>query len=394
MISGIVKVLFFFLIKILPKKKNLLVFGDRAGLRFADNSRHLFLYLNKYKNKYRCIWITKDRKIIEFLNKNNFEAYKQNSLKGIYFCLVANWHLYNFVEDDISSKITLYSKSILLWHGVLPKKVNEIKHRENFINNFIFKKIEKYFVYPNKELAETFLNRFPAYKYTHLQSNLPRNLILENKLSCIHSESEKDLINKIETSKKKVFGYFPTWREDGVEIFRDLKSNEQLEKLNFILKKNKSLLILKKHMNSEKKDGDRRYNPQIEKIINFLKEKDSIIFADYDVDLNSILSKCDYLITDYSGVVFDYLYLNRPIIFYVPDYDEFKRNNGFEVNVIEKNIGQIAKNIDELGTIISELSKNNSENFIKLQNMEILRKKIFNPSNNGIENIIKIIERT
>ena len=50
MISGIVKVLFFFLIKILPKKKNLLVFGDRAGLRFADNSRHLFLYLNKYKN--------------------------------------------------------------------------------------------------------------------------------------------------------------------------------------------------------------------------------------------------------------------------------------------------------------------------------------------------------
>ena len=118
------------------------------------------------------------------------------------------------------------------------------------------------------------------------------------------------------------------------------------------------------------------------------------IIADYDVDLNSILSKCDYLITDYSGVVFDYLYLNRPIIFYVPDYDEFKRNNGFEVNVIEKNIGQIAKNIDELGTIISELSKNNSENFIKLQNMEILRKKIFNPSNNGIENIIKIIERT
>ena len=151
MISGIVKVLFFFLIKILPKKKNLLVFGDRAGLRFADNSRHLFLYLNKYKNKYRCIWITKDRKIIEFLNKNNFEAYKHNSLKGIYFCLVANWHLYNFVEDDISSKITLYSKSILLWHGVLPKKVNEIKHRENFINNFIFKKIEKYFVYHNKE---------------------------------------------------------------------------------------------------------------------------------------------------------------------------------------------------------------------------------------------------
>ena len=41
-------------------------------------------------------------------------------------------------------------------------------------------------------------------------------------------------------------------------------------------------------MNSEKKDGDRRYNPKIEKMINFLKEKDSVIFADYDLDLNSI----------------------------------------------------------------------------------------------------------
>ena len=45
----------FFIIKIIPKKKNLLVFGDRAGLRFADNSKHLFIYLNKYKKRFRCI---------------------------------------------------------------------------------------------------------------------------------------------------------------------------------------------------------------------------------------------------------------------------------------------------------------------------------------------------
>jgi len=394
MIRDFIKILIFFIIKIIPKKKNLLVFGDRAGLRFADNSKHLFLYLNKYKNKYRCIWITKDEKIIKLLNDNNFEAYKQNSLKGIYFCLIANWHLFNFVEEDIDSKITLYAKSILLWHGVLPKKVNEIRHSKNFVNNFIFKRTEKYFVYPNKELAEPFLNRFPKYKYSLLQSNLPRNLVLENKLNYFHSDSEKSLIKRIETSEKKIFGYFPTWREDGLEIFRDIKSNEELENLNSTLKKNKSLLLLKKHMNSEKKDGDRRYNSKIEKMINFLKEKDSIIFADYDSDLNSILYKCDYLITDYSGVVFDYLYLNRPIIFYVPDYDEFKKNIGFEINIIEKNIGKIAKNIKELGNIISEISNNSLENFYKLETKENLKEKIFNPSNNGIENIIKIIERT
>ena len=47
MLKDIIKILFFLLIKSVPKKNNLLVFGDRAGRRFADNSRYLYLYLNK-----------------------------------------------------------------------------------------------------------------------------------------------------------------------------------------------------------------------------------------------------------------------------------------------------------------------------------------------------------
>ena len=275
---------------------------------------------------------------------------------------------------------------------MLPKKVSKISHSTNFVNNFIFKRTEKYFVYPNKELAKPFLNRFPKYKYDLLQSNLPRNLVLEKKLNYFHSDTEKSLIERIDRSKKKIFGYFPTWREDGLEIFRDIKSNDELENLNSTLKKNKSLLLLKKHMNSEKKDGDRRYNPKIEKMINFLKEKDSVIFADYDLDLNSILYKCDYLITDYSGVIFDYLYLRRPIIFYVPDYEEFKKNVGFEINIIENNIGKIARNINELSDIISDKSKNDIGKTDQIENKNNL-KKIFNTNNDGIENIIKILER-
>ena len=55
MMRDFIKILIFFIIKIIPKNKNLLVFGDRAGLRFADNSKHLFIYLNKYKKRFRCI---------------------------------------------------------------------------------------------------------------------------------------------------------------------------------------------------------------------------------------------------------------------------------------------------------------------------------------------------
>ena len=39
------------------------------------------------------------------------------------------------------------------------------------------------------------------------------------------------------------------------------------------------------------------------------------MFADYDIDLNSILANCDYLITDYSGVAFDFLYLKNQLFY-------------------------------------------------------------------------------
>ena len=391
MINGLLKLILFFFINIFPKNDKILVFGDRAGLRFADNSRHLFLYINKYHKEFRPIWITKNKEVYSYLKKNNFEVYYSNSLRGIYFCLIANWHLFNFVEDDISKNITTYSKCILLWHGVLPKKVNKIEHKLNHINNFIFKKIKKFFLYPNKKLSQNLLNRFPKYKYELLISNLPRNIILKNEKDLYHTQNELDLIHQINKSKKKIYGYFPTWRQDGLEMFRDVTDLSQLDNLNLILEKNHASILLKKHMNSEKKDGDRRYNPSIENLMQKLKSLNNFIFVDYETDLNSILFKCDYLITDYSGVVFDFLLLDRPIIFYIPDYESFRKNNGFELDIIEKKIGSTAINLHQLkNLIVKNESIDNSE---MIKNRNNLLNEIFSKNNNGIKNILDILNK-
>ena len=146
-------------------------------------------------------------------------------------------------------------------------------------------------------------------------------------------------------------------------------------------------------MNSEKTDGDRRYNPEIEKIIKKLDTYKSFIFADYDIDLNSILNKCDYLISDYSGVIFDFLYLNKQIILYVPDYKDFLLNNGFELNPIKSKISKVVNNIDELIELIRNNEiKNNEDNKI-YENKLILREKIFSTKNNGISNILSILKK-
>ena len=63
MLKDLIKIFLFLIIRIIPKNKKLLVFGDRAGRRLADNSRYLFFYLNKHHKEFQCIWITKDKKI-------------------------------------------------------------------------------------------------------------------------------------------------------------------------------------------------------------------------------------------------------------------------------------------------------------------------------------------
>lgn len=391
MLENIVKLILFFLIKIIPKSKNILVFGDRGGRRFADNSRHLYLYLCKNHHNFRCVWITKSTEIFKLLKDLKYEVYYSNSFKGIYFCLIAKWHIFNFIEDDINKYITTFSNSILLWHGVLPKKLNTINHRSNIVNNFIYKSLKKYFVYPNENLAQNIINRFPKYKYQLLLSNLPRNIHLENNKKTFLTKNENEIVKKIEFSQKKIYGYFPTWREDGLEIFRDVKNLEKLDDLDVALKNANSIIILKKHMNSEKIDGDRRYNPEIEKMISKIKNLQCFIFVDYDIDLNSILTKCDYLITDYSGVAFDFLYLKKPIILYVPDYEEFLSNIGFNLNIVEKKISNVVKNLQGLVDLIKSNKIDNIE-IETFNKMSKVKDEVFPIKNNGIANIIKKLE--
>ena len=191
---------------------------------------------------------------------------------------------------------------------------------------------------------------------------------------------------------KKIFGYFPTWRQDGLELFRDIAELKKLEELNKALKKTNSIMIVKKHMNSDKKDENVLYNNKIEKLTNYLLNLESFVFADYDFDLNSILDICDVLITDYSGVIFDFLYLNRPIITYTPDYEEFNSNIGFMFDPTKYEFTFNANNFDQLKNLILNFKAiNNKFKNLHEINRGLVKNKVF-IKNSGIEEIVEFID--
>ena len=198
-------------------------------------------------------------------------------------------------KDDINLEITKLSNNINLWHGILFKK---LKHNNysNILNRLILDLsnlfLKKYIFYPNKIYSKHLLNHYPKKKYELIVSNSPRNVVLAKESfkdkKIYFTKKEKKISAKLQKTKKKIIGYFPTWRYDGMEIFPETLKKDSLIRLNDFLVKNNFLLIIKKHPNSFKEDNHRFYNEESEKIFKILDNLKGFFLLDYDVDLNSI----------------------------------------------------------------------------------------------------------
>ena len=282
----------YFLIIILklfiPTDRNLIVFGHRAGRRFGDNSRSLFIYINNKIKEKNCIWITKSKSVLDSVKKLGYKSYYHNSLLGLYFSLRAKWHIFDCTEADINEPITKLSNNINLWHGILFKKLKN--HKNNNFTKIIFNLtnlfLEKYIVYPNKFYSKHLLNHFPKNKFKLIISNSPRNIFMYNnnnvKLKYYKTLKEKKICNYLKSSKKKIIGYFPTWRFNGMEIFPQKIDNFKFKELSKFLVKNNLVLVIKKHPNSFFEDKHKLYNKDLEKIYRQLSKLKGFYLLDYD----------------------------------------------------------------------------------------------------------------
>jgi len=117
-------------------------------------------------------------------------------------------------------------------------------------------------------------------------------------------------INETALSVEKIVLYAPTHRENDTTRFFPFRYNK--EDLNKILEDNKAIILLRTHVNDSKAE-----------IFDYSKHR-RIIYWDQNKypDLYNYLHLMDVVITDYSSLYSECLYLHIPMIF-VP-YDEFE----------------------------------------------------------------------
>ena len=334
---------------IIPKDRNLWVFGAWSGERYADNSKYLFEYINKNYSEIRAIWFTRNKDVYKLVKSKGYEVYYGYSLQSVLLGLRASCSI--FVQSNLSDCMPFLNnkktKLVQLWHGIPLKKIgyddNLSTHRERrfLLRNIVFPFLKENYSFIIANSNEDEGNFITAFRNKSVKiTGYPRNDLL---------------FQKVKRGKFCNIIYLPTLRGNtGDEI--DLFSNFgfDVSKIDDFLLKNHCILNIKMHpVNQPNKEMLEQI--KIMNNINFIIEKDA----------TEMLMFADILITDYSSVYFDYLLTDKPIIFAPFDYDDYiRKGREFYYNYDEVTPGPKCKDWNEILTWIEKF-KNDPTLFSK-----------------------------
>lgn len=97
------------------------------------------------------------------------------------------------------------------------------------------------------------------------------------------------------------------------------------------------------------------------------------------IDTNELLAAVDLLITDYSSIFFDFLPLERPVIFYMPDQEEYENERGLYLSNDELP-GEVTTTIEDAAALVTDFLQDGFSLHQKHQNA----KDRFCPSEDGL----------
>lgn len=362
----VIKTPFYFILRILllisyivPKNKNIWLFGSFGG-SFNDNAKYLFLHICENHPEIKAIWISNNKNTVKFLQDKNFNSYYKWSIKGLFYSFIGKVYFYNAYISDINTWTHGNAVKVNLWHGTPMKKI-EFDISRGTISHIFNNSIKSKFFYPNqytkadyilstsKKVSEIFSSAFRLDISQCLEFGYPRNDILtyqKNKvidfIKKYEPASSFKLVNTLE-KYEKIYVYMPTWRDDGSDFIKESKID--FEVLNKVLAEKNYCLILKLHNNT--------------KLPIDLNDFENIILFDNKADIYPLLPFTHTLITDYSSIYFDYKLMDKEVVFFCFDKDEYikDREMYFDYNEIIK-YELVANSFEKL---ISVIRQNNQE---------------------------------
>lgn len=347
--------------EIYPKDKKMVLIGIPNASFYNDNSKYFFEFLyEKDSIDFNFYLLTKNKKLYTKL-KNQFGHHiiYAFSFEALSIYLRSKFVLITNGNGDIFPFLPTNKKQIVInmWHAITFKNVGYLSkvNVQGKINLNL-----NYFLVSSETERESMMRAFRYQKETFKIFGLPRNDIYFNQKNATPQAKEKTTIL-----------YLPTFRDFApTEFFpfADLDKNE----LTHFLSTNNIEIIIKPH----KRDSTNQRLLDIVKDNPSIRIKTSIV---NDIDIQQMLLDCDILLTDYSSVYFDFLLLDRPIIYIPYDLEHYLEERGLLFDFDEVTCGDKVFTQKEF----IESIKNNIENPAKDRELRAAVTQVFHQYNDG-----------
>lgn len=330
-----VKSIWYYIFRVFPINNNKIVISNYSGKGFGDNGKYIALELLNRDMKIDIIWLIK--KDIDYNFPIGIRAVEDNTISSIFELATAKIWIDNCRKrPEVRKRNGQYY--INTGHGGIPLKKVEKDAEDNLSFEYILRaKNDSKMVdlmTSNAKFRTTILKNSYWYSGEVVECGSPKIEVLLN--------VDNAIIKKVRNyfnlnSNVKILLYAPTFRKSG-----------SLEAYDIDFYKLKDSL--------ENKFGGcwrilLRLHPNLSGMNDKLKYKESFIDATLYPDMQELLMSSDILITDYSGTMFEYLYIKNPVFLYANDIEKYDR--GFYFKFSDLPFPLAAKN-DELIEIIEK----------------------------------------
>ena len=362
------------------KKKNIILLAN--GLKTYDgNTKYIYEYLKNNKNyvkNFEYYWVTSNIKEYRRLKEVENNVIFSYSIEGLIKIIQSKIYIVTIGINDIIDGLYNSKKSIIIqtWHGI-PIKTLGLLANKYYSKNDINKQINRcfpenaYVLSSSSYIESIFSKCFKVAPEKFLKFGYPRNDIF---IDVNNIYNKKKLLG--DDIEKKILLYCPTWRENSQFILFPFDDGN-LSEFNEYLKESNQMLFIKLHPLHEK-----------EGFINQRLSNIKIFDNNRSIDTQELLQITDVLITDYSSIYFDFILMDKPVIFIPYDLEQYRKSRDFLYDYEKNTPGPKIESYETLKKVLDKLNKEYYKKERDAMNIKFNRYNAFNSS----KQLIKFIE--
>jgi CDP-glycerol glycerophosphotransferase (TagB/SpsB family) len=340
-----------FVERVIPQSAGLVVFGCQRD-QFADNAAYAYLAACRMKSPITPIWITGARVVERRLRSDGLPVAMRWSFRGIAAAVRAECFVVSAYRADVNAYLGARATLVNLWHGIPFKRIQrdigagplEVLYRPRGRRSVVARALAPdtdppdYLLSPSAYVAERcFTSAFRIDLSRCWNLGYPRADHLHHRTAVLPSTAlVHDPAAWSRLADQRVVGFFPTWRDGGESVLQ--MAGFDIAELAFRVRKAGGVLLYKPHCNEVARPSP----------------CDGLVVLRSDEDLHAYLGLCEVLITDYSSVALDFILTGRPILYFTPDLDSYRRSRGFYFAPESVMSGPILRTPEELHDAIDQ----------------------------------------